>query len=481
MSIQMPVKDKKLTVNPTFKQTQAYDRLEDSDYVFFGGGAGSGKSWWLCESRLLQALAHPGYKSFIGREELKRLMSSTYLTWVKVCAHHGIKQGKGWNEWHLNGQYNYIHFGNGSRIDLLDVKFIPSDPLYERFGSQEYTDGALEECGEIDFRAFDVLKSRVGRHKNDEFKVRPTLALTGNPKKNWTYNLFFRPHKEGNLPIGYAFVQSLYQDNPYTAIEYEQSLGNISDKILRERLKDGNWEYDDDATALLNYDQIMSIFTTEGKLGRKYITIDPAFMGKDEAVIYVWNGFIVEHAYTFPKIDHETLQSTIDFYSKLHTCDRRNIVSDATGEGAYLPTFLRGIRGFIGGSSPIQNEDAHTDEMIKPYFNNLRSQCIFQFAQRIKTGQVSFKPDNIQMREKLIEELQQWKTTMVDNDKKIQIISKDEIRELIQRSTDYSDALYEREFFELDQDAKRMADSETVRRQEIINNKPMSEEERRRI
>lgn len=427
----------------------------------------------------MNAIAYPGYKSFIGREELKRLMTSTYLTWVKVCAFYKVKQGTGWNEWHLNGQYNYIQFGNGSRIDLLDVKYIPSDPLYERFGSQEYTDGALEECGEIDFRAFDVLKSRVGRHRNDEFHIRPTLGLTGNPKKNWTYNLFFKPWKEGKLPKGYAFIQSLYGDNPYTASEYEASLRQISDKILRERLKEGNWEYDDDATALLTYDQIMSIFTGEGKPGKTYMTVDPAFMGKDEAVIYVWNGFIVTHAYTFAKIDHETLQSTIDFYLRLHTCERRYGVSDATGEGAYLPQFLKGLRGFIGGSSPIENDDARTDEMVKPYFNNLRTQCIFQFAQRIKRGEVAFKPTDVQMREKLIEELQQWKTTAVDNDKKIQIISKEEIRELIQRSTDYSDALYEREFFELDHDSKRGADPEVVRKQAAINNKPMSDQERR--
>ncbi len=449
--------------------------MRDSDYIFLGGGAGGGKSWWLCESRLMNALAYPGYKSFIGREELKRLMSSTYLTWVKVCAFHGVKYGE---QWKLNGQYNYIEFSNGSRIDLLDVKFIPSDPLYERFGSQEYTDGALEECGEIDFRAFDVLKSRVGRHKNDEFKIRPTLALTGNPKKNWTYNLFYKPWKDGTLKDGYAFIQSLYGDNHYTAIDYEKSLTGISDKVLRERLKEGNWEYDDEATSLLTYDQIMAIFTNEGVAGKTYITVDPAFLGKDEAVIYVWSGFIVTHAYKFTKTDHETLKATIDFYGKLHSCELRCIVADATGEGAYLPAFLKGIRGFIGGSSPIKNDDAKFKEMEMPYFNNLRSQCIFQFAIRIRSGQVAFKPDDIIMREKLVAELQQWKVTEVDTDHKIQIISKDEIREFLQRSTDYSDALYEREFFELDHDSKSSTTPEVVKKQEKINNRKLSDSER---
>lgn len=96
----------KLIIKPTEKQYLAYQALQDKDYIFLGGGAGGGKSWWLCESRLIKAIAFPGYKSFIGREELTRLMSSTYLTWVKVCRHYGIKQGSGLHEWKLNGQYH---------------------------------------------------------------------------------------------------------------------------------------------------------------------------------------------------------------------------------------------------------------------------------------------------------------------------------------------------------------------------------------
>ena len=117
-------------INPTPKQHEAWEALKKYTNVLFGGGAGGGKSWWLCETRLVNCYLYPGYKSFIAREELKRLMASTYLTWCKVCAFHGIPK----DEWFLNGQYSYIEFRNGSRIDLLDLKYLPSDPFYERFG-----------------------------------------------------------------------------------------------------------------------------------------------------------------------------------------------------------------------------------------------------------------------------------------------------------------------------------------------------------
>ena len=180
-----------VNIQATKKQHKAWQALETHNIVYMGGGAGGGKSWLIRETRLYNCYIYPGYKSFIARSELKRLMQSTFLTWVKVCKFHNIPL----NDWRLNQMYSFIEFSNGSRIDLLDVSYKPSDPLYERLGSLEYTDGAIEEAGEIHHMAYDVLKSRIGRHNNfpgngnGEY-LRPTLLITGNPKKNWTYTEF---------------------------------------------------------------------------------------------------------------------------------------------------------------------------------------------------------------------------------------------------------------------------------------------------
>ena len=459
----------------TKKQGKAYLALEEKDQVFFGGGAGSGKSWLICATRVQRAISHPGYKSFIGREELKRLMGSTYLTFIKVCSFYGIPRGM----WKLNGQYNYIEFTNGSRIDLLDLKFLPSDPLYERFGSLEYTDGAIEEAGEVDFRAYDVLKSRIGRHMNDELGLKPTLLITGNPKKNWTYREFYLPWKKGTLSSDKAFITSKYMDNPYTAVSYGRSLSQISDAVTRSRLMDGNWEYDDDQTALLNYDEIVSMFDNDAaKEGSKFLTIDPAFGGKDEATIFEWNGYVVESIESIPKIDHDAFIQIIDLKAREKRVPRRNIIADVVGEGAYLPKFLRGIRGFIGSASPLKDEKARYEEMVRPPFANLRSQCIWEMAQIIKQGKVSIKKCAPHIQEKIIEEVQQWRLEHVDDDNKIKIVSKDVIRENIGRSTDYSDALYERIYFDLmgDQIAPSYSDYEISRivQQEVDDFDPYS-------
>lgn len=456
-----------ITLRPTYKQHLAYESMKNHDQTFFGGGAGSGKSWLICESRFKNAIQYPGYKSFIGREELKRLMGSTYLTFIKVSKYHGIPPN---TLWKLNGQYNYIEFTNGSRIDLLDLKFLPSDPLYERFGSMEYTDGAIEEAGEVDFRAYDVLKSRIGRHLNEELGLKPTLLITGNPKKNWTYREFYLPWKKGLLSAEKNFITSRYVDNPYTAASYGKNLSQISDAVTRSRLMDGNWEYDEDKTALLSYDEIVEIFTHKGTSGARYMTIDPAFGGKDELVLFIWNGYIVEKYITLPKVDHDNLIQLITMTANDNLIPKRNIITDAAGEGAYIPKFIRGIRGFLGAASPLKDERAYHDELQRPYFANLRSQCIWEFAQLIKEGKVEVQIKDPSIQEKIIEELQQWKTESVDDDIKIKIISKDEIRENIGRSTDWTDALYERVYFDLHTDKPVVPPTdEEIMRQAVVD------------
>ena len=119
-----------ITLNPTKKQHIAYGLLDNNKTkeVLYGGSAGGGKSWLGCEWLMLNCLRYPDTKWFIGREELKRLRSSTLQTMFKVFKWHGVTQ----DMYRYQGQDNFIEFTNGSRIDLLDLQYKPSDPMYER-------------------------------------------------------------------------------------------------------------------------------------------------------------------------------------------------------------------------------------------------------------------------------------------------------------------------------------------------------------
>lgn len=281
------------TIQPTIKQDEAYTLLFDTRtrFVLFGGGAEGGKSWLGAEWLLSNCYRYVGSKWFIGRNELTRLMSSSYATFRKVCEHHKIPA----SDWNFNGQYHYIQFKNGSRIDLLDLKLIPSDPMFQRYGSTEYTGGWIEEAGEVHFLAFDMLKTRVGRWKNEEFGIlKPKILLTCNPEQNWLYRVFYKPWKQRSLPDGYAFVQALYKDNPYTRAQAEERLEQITDPVMRARLKMGLWEYASGDNSLVDYDSICDLFTNslpEDQQKEKYFSADVARYGSDKITMGSWRGF----------------------------------------------------------------------------------------------------------------------------------------------------------------------------------------------
>lgn len=443
-----------LTLKPTYKQHLAYEALRDPviDTIFLGGGAGGGKTWWLCESRLVNAIRYPGYKSFIGREELKRLMQSTYVTFTKVCAFHGIPK----TMWKLNGQYNFIEFANGSRIDLLDLKFLPTDPLYERFGSLEYTDGAIEEAGEVDFMAYDVLKTRVGRHMNKEFGIKPTMAITGNPKDNWTKRIFYLPFSNGTLPKNIAFIQSLYKDNPHTAVEYGKQLESMSDLNNKARLKDGNWNYDNDPAMMIKVEAIFDLWTNTVDEGQDYLTGDIARYGSDKTIAFYWKGNLIKKAYIYEKQGTDTTETRLKTVLSSKRIPYSHTVLDEDGIGGGVVDHMEGVVGFIANSIPFENQTT----LIKENFQNLKAQCGYKLAEFVNSHKIGFAPDfeietnvpgmNLELfKQMVIDELKQLKRKDGDKEGKLKIVSKDEIKENIGRSPDVLDNFIMKMYFEL--------------------------------
>ena len=431
-------------ITPTRKQHLAYQKLQDNitRYIIFGGGAGGGKSWLGCEWLLTMCYVYPGTKYFMGREELKRLMQSTYVTWIKVCAFHNIPH----DDWILHGGYNYIEFKNGSRIDLLDLKFLPTDPMYERLGSLEYTAGWIEEAGEINFMAFDVLKTRVGRQKNKEFNLMPKILLTCNPNKEWLYHTIYLPNKEGKLNQDYFFVQSLYNDNPHTSSEYGKQLEQITDKAQRERLMMGNWEYDNDPTSLIAYEAILDMFTNTPEPSiEKYITADIARQGQDKTVVFIWEGLLVQEIHYWVKQGLDQTKDRLVHLAQIKGVPYSHILVDEDGIGGGIVDFMPGIKGFTANATPFPNKATGKPDN----YQNLKAQCYYSLAEYINTHKIGIRTDDQEAKHLLIEELQQVKTRDLDKDGKLKILQKEDVKLKLGRSPDFSDALMMRMFFEV--------------------------------
>jgi hypothetical protein len=428
---------RKFRHEPTKKQFLCLQLLYDqvTKYPLFGGGAGGGKSWLGCEWIAAMCLNFPGVRYFMGREELSSLKDSTVKTFFKMAKHHNISETFRYYE-----HYSAIRFHNGSEIALLNLKYIPSDQLYERFGSTEYTGGLIEEAGQVHFNAFDTLKSRVGRHLNDQYNIPKKLLVTCNPKKNWLYHTYYKPWKDGSLEDGYAFIQSLAIENEKIDSGYVAGLDDIKDQILKKRLKYGEWEYEDDPLSLCEYDNILDIFTNNfvPTGPRKYITADIARFGADKTIIRVWDGLrVLERVERSGLKITESSELIRQLANKYHA-PMQQVIVDEDGIGGGVVDILS-CKGFVANSKPLGGKN----------FDMLKSQCGYRLAELINGNQIYEHIEDTKARESLIEELSQLKRKEETSDKKQAIMSKDAIKDLLGRSPDDLDTYIMRAYFEV--------------------------------
>lgn len=416
---------------PNEKQYEAYEYLknETTKIIFYGGGAGGGKSWLGCEWLMQCCYYLPNSRWFIGRNNLTDTRESVLVTFRKVAKAHNF-QGFKYAD-------NKIIFDNGSEILFLDLTFYPQkDPLFERLGSKEYTGGWIEEAGEVHKLAFDVLTSRVGRHLNKEYNIIGKILITANPKKNWLYYQFYEPSKNGTLDKSKAFVKALATDNTELTSDYLENLDNIQDRSLKERLRFGNWDYEDNPNSLIDFDSANNIFSNSFvEKGMKYITADIARFGSDLCIIYVWEGLRIIERVVFKKSDITEVQSTIIALKNKHSVLQSNIIADEDGVGGGLVDNLK-IKGFVNNSKATEGN----------YFN-LKTQCAYRLAEKINDIYFEYEIGENE-RKKIIDELNVLESKGVDLEQKLKINTKDDMKIKIGRSPDDLDNFIMRMYFE---------------------------------
>lgn len=422
---------------PLRTQREAYYYLKDrtTNYILYGGFAGGGKSHLGCEWLMLSGYYLPGTRWFIARNEIKKSRQSVLYTWSEVAKIHEFQ-----NQYTFSN--DVIRFKNGTEIELIDIAFLPiKDPLYERFGSLNFTGGWIEEAGESYERAFEVLKSRIGRWKNKELDIPLKILLTCNPKKNYLYKDFYKPFINGTLDENKAVILSSWEDNKQNLPkEYLDVLNSIKDPQLKERLLKGNWEYDSDPNSLVTYDAILDCFTNIPPRNKnRYITADVALRGSDKFVVGVWDGLTLIDYCIIDKSDGKEVIDKINEFKAKYRIRNSNICYDADGVGGFVGGFFPNSKEFHNGSKPLYGEN----------YENLKSQCGYKLASLINSGDIAIRAKTESEKTYIIEELEQLKSREVDDDRKLKLIKKDQIKALLKRSPDVLDIMIMRMFFEI--------------------------------
>jgi len=415
------------------KQEHATHYLNDNvtTELLYGGAAGGGKSAFGCMWLISMCQKYDGTRWLMGRSKLKTLKDTTLKSFFEIAKILEI-------EYNFNAQSNTVFFNNGSEIILKDLFLYPSDPEFDSLGSLEITGAFIDECNQLTFKAWQVVKSRI-RYKLDEYDLIPKLLGTCNPAKNWVYNTFYKPNKE-NVILDYRkFIQALPTDNSHLPTSYLESLLQL-DKNSRERLYYGNWEFDDDPSTLIDKDAIFDYFNPSNIIAgdTNYLTIDVARMGKDSTVYRVWKGWLCVKVIEVKKNTIvEAFEQARKLQSEFNIPNSRTI-ADEDGVGGGLVDMLKCV-GFVNNSKALNEEN----------YENLKSQCSISMSKKIQLREVGEVGTETTIKDLVSEEMEQVKLKNYDKDTRLGIISKDIIKSHIGRSPDHWDSIMMRYYFEL--------------------------------
>jgi hypothetical protein len=426
-----------IDINLTKKQSQAWKLLMDdiTNEVLYGGSAGAGKSWLGCLWITTLCLQYPAIRCLIGRTVLQQLKLTTLNTLFETLQSMGLKSGE---HYVYNGQSNVITFTNKSEIVLKDLAYQPSDPNFDSLGGLELTAVFVDEAAQISQLAYNILKSRM-RFKLTEYNLIPKILMTCNPGQVWLKKVFYLPYIQDTLEPNKAFVPALPMDNPHLPSSYIEMLKSLP-PAQRRRLLEGDWNYMDEADNLFDFDSISNssfLFKPEST-SKRYISVDVARFGSDRSVAIVWNGLVVIECLVYSKLSTTELSSEIKELIAKYGVHPNNVIVDSDGVGGGVADQIRGTN-FVNNSSALHGQN----------FINLKSQCYVKLSELFKEGKISLNIMDPATIDELTQELLAVKLKDMDKDNKVAVQSKDEMKKVLGKSPDLSDALMMRMYFEV--------------------------------
>jgi PBSX family phage terminase large subunit len=430
----------KLVINPTLtnKQKDAMRILLDYNNgiseLVYGGAAGGGKSYLGCLFLIISCLKYKETRWLMGRSKLTSLKQSTLKTFFEVAKSLGLKENEHFT---YNQQSNFIRFENGSEIILKDLFTYPSDPNFDSLGSIEIAGAFIDEANQVSEKAKNIVMSRI-RHKLDEYNITPKMFMSCNPNKGWIYNDYYKADRDNKIQPHRAFIQAKVTDNNYISKHYISNLEKL-DEISKKRLLYGEWEYSD-STSIIDYDAIVAMFNRQSISTDNqdyYLSVDVARLGKDKTCILIWKGYSIVEIIELEKQTLDIQLKKINELKSRFNIPNERIVIDTDGVGGGLADMLSGSINMVNNSKPYDGEN----------YQNLKTQLYFKLGSLINDGTISIFDFNDDQEARLTQELQILKREKIDQDGKIRMTDKQQVKQQIGRSPDISDAMAYRMIF----------------------------------
>ena len=426
-----------INLNLTKKQSKTFKILLDEVHteILYGGAKGSGKSYLGCVWVLYMCITYPGIRALIGRTVLTQLRVTTIKTLLDLFKDCGIKP----EHYNYNQQSNELRFSNGSEIVFRDLSYNPSDQNYDSLGGLELTIAFIDEVAQVSRQAYDVVRSLL-RYKINEYKLTPKLFMSCNPSQSWLKQEFYLPHIQGTLDPNKVFIQALPTDNPNLPQSYLNILKSLPPKQMK-RLYLGDWNYEGEQDNLFDFDLISESFfkLPPNPEDKKYMSVDVARYGDDRSTVIIFVGMVVVEIHVFKKLNTVDLSNEILGLIQKHNIERNKVIIDSDGVGGGVADQIRGSVNFVNNGRPLHEQN----------FSNLKSQCYNKLSDLFKEGKISINVLDPVVQDELTQELLSIRLKDMDKDNKISVQSKDDMKKILGRSPDISDALMMRCYWEI--------------------------------
>lgn len=451
---------RKIQVKPSKKQYKALLILLKDNWVSFlwyWWAAWWGKTILAAMWISMMCKKYPWVTYWVFRRFITDVLDTTFKSFTKALHLLGmieaesidvLKRSPDKYDFCVRNWWKEIIFSNWSEIWFRWLQDKPTDVHFTKIGWLELTGAFIDEANECPEQWVAVLKKRVWRHMNAEYNIPRKVLCTFNPDKWWVYRTFYTPFKQWREIEWTLFIPALPTDNPYLTDEYLAELKNEKNEVIKQRLYYGNFDYDDTPGRLFDYDKIISSFEPKNPYNkRKYISCDVARQGNDKCVIFVWEWFnIIDHT-IYDKSSIPEIIEEIRYYQNKYWIENQRTIVDEDWVGWWVVDWL-GCIWFVNNSTPVSPYWAKNNNYLKRNYQNLKTQCYFELA-RIVNDWICYFDVDLEIKDWLIEELDIIVQINLDDDNKIKIIPKDEIKEKLGRSPDYSDACMMRCYFEL--------------------------------
>ena len=398
--------------------------------LMFAGDIRSGKTIIILALLILLCKVYAGSKWCVVRESIPKLKKNTIPTFFKYCCPPNyVKPGRsGWNKSDL------IFTGrNNSQILFVSENF-DNDPELQAFLGFEANGFFLNQSDELQREMFNMSVMRRGQWRIDPMP--PALTLMDcNPTNNWSKSDFYDPFMSGSLPDDTYLKLANMTKNPYITDEYKADLKRTLPKELYERFCNNNWDMVDAIFQLTSWEAIRNC---KEKLDcaskEKFLGCDIGRDGPDPTKLWLIEGDNFVRKYERAKTKITEAADMIEQVIIEERIDPSNVCIDGVGLGGGVIDILvdkgyDGIIEFIGGAA--------CDEEIPEthiQFANARSFSNWLLSQQLKDKKIGNFTDA-----KLTSDAGAIKYE-IKSDKKLYIMSKEEIKKKLKRSPDDWDA-----------------------------------------